>query len=150
MQRAQECGIERLDSSVHCMRGLVPLMTHRDRIIRRRVRATHVVLVEQERQEEEGIVDPYRIAFASYQVTFLSCIEAEARGKQYSEEIAFLDESTSFESPHAAKKEKWMEKDGLHQTMLPPATPPSHQPSLLTAWQRLLSQISTAILTSQS
>jgi hypothetical protein len=151
MKRAQR-SIERLDSSVHCILGLVPLMTHSDRIIRRRMRATQVVLAEQERQEEEGIlVYPERIAFASYHVTFLSCIEAEARGKQCSEEIAFVAEYASFGSPRAARKAKRTENDGLHQTTLPPATSPSHPPSLLTAvWRTLLSQISTVILTPQS
>jgi hypothetical protein len=134
------------------MRGLVPLMTRSDTIIGRRVRYAHAVLVEQERQEVEGIVDPDRIAFASYHVTFLSCIEAEARGKHYSKEIAFIaEESTSFESPRAVRKAKWMENDGLHQTTLPPATSPSRQPSMLRrSWQRLLSQLSTANLTSQN
>jgi hypothetical protein len=60
MKRAQR-GIERLDSSVHCLRGLVlpPMTTHSDTIVRRRtMRDTHAVLVEQKRQKEEGIVDP--------------------------------------------------------------------------------------------
>ena len=106
------------------------------------MQVTYAVLVEQKSQEEEGIVDPDRLASASYQITFLSCMEAgaEARGKQYSEAIAFVEEFTSSKSPCVARKEKWMENDGHHQTTLSPSTLPSHQPLLLIVWQRFLAR----------
>ena len=100
---------DRFDHSSHCIRGLEWYLSCEEnkRILIRKADAIKAVMDEQDRQRQEGISDPYNIAFASSQMTYLGRIEARLRANQDAVDNENSDQQLNYsESPRSAKKAK--------------------------------------------
>jgi hypothetical protein len=125
------------------MRGLEWKMSMyaAEQLAGRRASVIEAMLAEQYRQEDDGFIDPCRIAFASSQLTYLCRIEARERATQDALYSSNMEEEES-QNPRKHKKAKIHEED---KSRSPVRKSPSPTASFISTWQTLLQQISSSM-----
>lgn len=99
--------VDRLDSSIHCIRGLEGCLSSYACQTRhqRRSHVTYAVLDEQTRQSVGHFDDPERIATASARQSFLSRLEATERGAHDKAEASSSSSSTPSSSSSSSSSD---------------------------------------------
>eukprot|EP00934_Nitzschia_sp_Nitz4_P001337 Nitzschia sp. Nitz4//scaffold152_size53828//45402//46075//NITZ4_006751-RA/size53828-augustus-gene-0.94-mRNA-1//1//CDS//3329537229//1337//frame0 len=84
----------RLDSSIHCIRGLEGSVSEyfASQVLRRRARVLRAVVGEQSRQIAAGVVDPSRLAYAYSRHTGDCRVEARERASMDALAVKKIDE----------------------------------------------------------